>query len=207
VLGGRKVAIQRPRVRTADSEVPLPTFQTMAHRDPQDRRVVEQMLVGVATRQYARSLEPLTADIESRGTSKSAVSRRFVAKTRAQLETWQAAPLETLNLVALLLDGVHVGEHCLIVALGVAAGGEKHALGIWEGSTENVAVCQSLLSNLQSRGLRTDRSLLVPPRRLEGAAQGRARNLRPGGARPAPSDPQAPQHSRPSARAPAPEPL
>jgi transposase-like protein len=161
VLGGRKVAIQRPRVRTADGEVPLPTFQTMAGTDPLDRRVVEQMLVGVATRQYARSLEPLGADVESRGTSKSAVSRRFVAKTRAQLETWQAAPLDGLDLVALLLDGVHVGEHCLIVALGVAADGDKHALGIWEGSTENAAVCQSLLSNLQSRGLRTDRSLLV----------------------------------------------
>lgn len=161
VLGGRKVAIQRPRVRTADGEVALPTFQTMARRDPLDRRVVEQMLVGVATRQYARSLEPITAEIESRGTSKSAVSRRFVAKTRAQLETWQAAPLDGLDLVALLLDGVHVGAHCLIVALGVAADGDQHALGIWEGSTENAAVCQSLLSNLQSRGLRTDRSLLV----------------------------------------------
>ena len=161
VLGGRTVAIQRPRVRTADGEVALPTFQTMAHRDPLDRRVVEQMLVGVATRQYARSLEPITADIESRGTSKSAVSRRFVAKTQAQLETWQAAPLEDLDLVGLLLDGVHVGEHCLIVALGVAVDGTKHALGLWEGSTENATVCQSLLSNLQSRGLRTDRSLLV----------------------------------------------
>ena len=161
VLGGRKVAIQRPRVRTADGEVALPTFQTMARRDPLDRRVVEQMLVGVATRQYARSLEPITAEIESRGTSKSAVSRRFVAKTRAQLETWQAAPLDGLDLVALRLDGVHVGAHCLIVALGVAADGDQHALGIWEGSTENAAVCQSLLSNLQSRGLRTDRSLLV----------------------------------------------
>jgi putative transposase len=161
VLGGRKVAIQRPRVRSAAGEVALPTFETMAHTDPFDRRVVEQMLVGVATRQYARSLEPLAADMTSRGTSKSAVSRRFVAKTRAQLETWQAAPLDGLDLVALLLDGVHVGEHCLIVALGVAADGGKHALGMWEGSTENAAVCQSLLSNLQSRGLRTDRSLLV----------------------------------------------
>lgn len=160
VLGGRKVAIERPRVRTAAGEVPLPTFQTMAATDPLDRRVVEQMLVGVATRQYARSLEPL-ADVESHGTSKSAVSRRFVAKTRAQLETWQAAPLDGLDLVGLLLDGVHVGEHCLIVALGLAADGSKHALGLWEGATENAAVCQSLLSNLQSRGLRTDRSLLV----------------------------------------------
>ena len=160
VLGGRKVAIQRPRVRTAAGEVSLPTFQTMAQTDPRDRRVVEQMLVGVATRQYARSLDPLAADVESRGTSKSAVSRRFVAKTRAQLETWQAAPLDGLDLVGLLLDGVHVGEHGLIVALGIAADGGKHALGLWEGSTEHAAVCQSLLSHLQRRGLRTDRSLL-----------------------------------------------
>jgi putative transposase len=161
VLGGRKVAIQRPRVRSATGEVALPTFETMAQTDPLDRRVVEQMLVGVATRRYARSLEPLAAEMTSRGTSKSAVSRRFVAKTRAQLETWQAAPLEGLDLVGLLLDGVQVGEHCLIVALGLAADGGKHALGLWEGSTENATVCQSLLSNLQSRGLRTDRSLLV----------------------------------------------
>ena len=161
VLGGRKVVIPRPRVRSADGEVPLPTFQTMAATDPLDRRVVEQMLVGVATRQYGRSLEPLGPEVTSRGTSKSAVSRRFVARTRAQLETWQAAPLEHLDLVGLLLDGVHVGAHCLIVALGLAADGTKHALGLCEGSTENAAVCQRLLANLQSRGLRTDRSLLV----------------------------------------------
>src|SRR5207302_1249194 len=82
VLGGRKVVLRRPRVRTNDEEVPLPTFQTMAGEDPLNRRVVEQMLVGVATRQYARSLEPLPTTIVSRGTSKSAVSRRFVAKDR-----------------------------------------------------------------------------------------------------------------------------
>ena len=161
VLGGRKVAIQRPRVRDAAGEVPLPTFETMAQTDPLDRRVVEQMLVGVATRQYARSLEPLPADVVSRGTSKSSVSRRFVVKTTAQLRAWQSAPLDGLDLVALLLDGVHIGEHCLVVALGIAADGQKHALGLWEGATENATVCQSLLANLQSRGLRTDRSLLV----------------------------------------------
>jgi transposase-like protein len=161
VLGGRKVAIQRPRVRTPDGEVPLPTFQTMSQRDPLDRRVVEQMLVGVATRQYARSLEALPAEMPSRGTSKSAVSRRFVAKTQAQLDAWQARPLDDLAIAVLLLDGVHVGEHCLIVALGVTEDGTKHALGLWDGSTENSTLCQSLLSNLQSRGLCTDRSLLV----------------------------------------------
>ena len=161
VLGGRKMAIRRPRVRAARQEVPLPTFQTMAQTDPLRRRTVEQLLVGVSTRGYARSLEPLPADVPSRSVSKSTVSRRFVAKTAAQLAAWQATPLENLDLVGLVLDGVHIGEHCLVVALGVGADGTKHALGLWEGSTENATVCQSLLANLQSRGLRTDRSVLV----------------------------------------------
>ena len=150
-----------PRVRQNGAEVSLPTFQLMASDDPLNRRVIEQMLVGVATRHYARSLEPLPATMPTRGTGKSAVSRRFVAKTRAQLEAWQSQPLDGLDLVGLILDGVHVGEHCLIVALRIATDGQKHALGLWEGSTENATLCQSLLANLQSRGLRTDRSLLV----------------------------------------------
>jgi putative transposase len=161
VLGGRKVAVRRPRVRAGGQEVALPTFQAMADVDLLNRRVVEQMLVGVATRRDTRSLEPVPAPLRSRGTSKSAVSRRFVAKTAAQLATWQTASLEGLDLVGLILDGGHIGEHCLIVALGIAADGQKHALGLWDGSTENARVCQDLLANLQSRGLRTDRSLLV----------------------------------------------
>ena len=161
VLGGRKIALRRPRVRAKGAEVPLPTFQIMAGEDPLNRRVVEQMLVGVATRQYARSLDPLPPPMVSRGTSKSAVSRRFVVKTSAQLAAWRSTALDGIDLVALLIDGVHIGEHCIIVALGIDHTGTKHALGIWDGSTENAAVCQSLLADLQSRGLRTDRSLLV----------------------------------------------
>lgn len=161
VLGGRKVAIRRPRVRAAGREVALPTVTALQQTDPLSRRVVEQLLVGVATRQYARSLEPLPAGVRSRGTSKSAVSRRFVVATAATLQRWQSAPLDGLDLIGLLLDGVHLGGQCLIVALGLAADGRKHALGVWDGSTENAAVCESLLANLQSRGLRTDRSLLV----------------------------------------------
>jgi hypothetical protein len=91
VLGGRKVAVRRPRVRADGQEVGLPTFRAMADVDPLNRRVVEQTLVGVATRRYARSLEPVPATTRSRGTSKSAVSRRFVAKTTAQLAAWRHA--------------------------------------------------------------------------------------------------------------------
>ena len=161
VLGGRKVQIRRPRVRAGKQEVSLPTFEAMAQTDPLNRRIVEQMLLGVATRRYARSLEPLPTEIRSRGTSKSSVSRRFVARTIAQVRSWQTASLEALDLVAIFLDGVIFAEHCLVVALGIDATGQKHPLGLWDGSTENAAVCQGLLSNLQSRGLRTDRSLLV----------------------------------------------
>ena len=161
VLGGRKVAIRRPRARRAGTEVPLPTVRTFTDADPLNRRVVDQMLIGVATRQYARSLEPLGADVTTRGTSKRAVSRRFVAQTQAQLDAWRATPLDALDLAGLLIDGVHVGGHCIVVALGIDKTGAKHPLGLWEGATENATVCQGLLTNLASRGLRTDRSLLV----------------------------------------------
>ena len=161
VLGGHKVAIRRPRVRRDGMEVPLPTAQAFTDADPLNRRVVDQMLIGVATRQYARSLEPLGANITTRGTSKSAVSRRFVAQTQAQLDAWRATPLDALDLAVLLIDGVQVGGHCIVVALGIDTTGTKHPLGLWEGATENATVCQGLLTNLASRGLRTDRSLLV----------------------------------------------
>ena len=109
-----------------------------------NRRVVDQMLIGVATRQYARSLEPLGADVTTRGTSKRAVSRRFVAQTQAQLDAWRATPLDALALAGLLIDGVHVGGHCIVVALGIDKTGAKHPLGLWEGATENATVCQGL---------------------------------------------------------------
>ena len=161
VLGGHKVAIRRPRVRRDGMEVPLLTAQAFTDADPLSRRVVDQMLIGVATRQYARSLEPLGANITTRGTSKSAVSRRFVAQTQAQLDAWRATPLDALDLAVLLIDGVQVGGHCIVVALGIDTTGTKHPLGLWEGATENATVCQGLLTNLASRGLRTDRSFLV----------------------------------------------
>ncbi len=142
-------------------EVPLPTAQAFTDADPLNRRVVDQMLIGVATRQYARSLEPLGANITTRGTSKSAVSRRFVAQTQAQLDAWRATPLDALDLAVLLIDGVQVGGHCIVVALGIDTTGTKHPLGLGEGATENATVCQGLLTNLASRGLRTDRSFLV----------------------------------------------
>jgi hypothetical protein len=86
-LGGRRVAVKRPRVRTADgeSEVPLGTYDHFADRDQLEGVVLERMLAGVSTRRYRRAQEPVGAELETdaRSTSKSAVSRAFVHRTRS----------------------------------------------------------------------------------------------------------------------------
>lgn len=83
-LGGRRVEVRRPRVRRDGREVPLATWENVASEDPLNRRAVEQMLIGVSTRKYERSLEKVPEDVKTRGTSRSAVSRRFVAMTEAE---------------------------------------------------------------------------------------------------------------------------
>lgn len=162
VMGGRRVQVRRPRARTLDGEeVQLPSWTTFGAEDPLHERAVEQMLVGVSTRRYARSLEPLPADVLSRGTSRSAVSRRFVAATERQMAEWLGRDLGALDLGVVMIDGVHIEDHVLLVALGIDADGKKHVLGVREGATENAAACTALLADLRERGLRTDRPTLV----------------------------------------------
>lgn len=162
VMGGRRVQVRRPRARTlAGKEVQLPSWTKFGAEDPLDERAVEQMLVGVTTRRYERSLEPLPADLPSRGTSKSAVSRRFVAATERQMAEWLGRDLGALDLGVLMIDGVYIDERVLLVALGIDASGVKHVLGVREGATENAASCTAMLADLRERGLHTDRSILV----------------------------------------------
>lgn len=161
VLGGRLVSVRRPRVRDVRGEITLPSWSAFSERDPLSERAVEQMIVGVSTRKYARSLEPVDRKLKTRGTSKSAVSRRFVAKTEARLKAWLARDLSTIDLAVLMIDGLHVEDHVLLVALAIDADGNKHVLGIREGATENSTSCNALLSDLQERGLRTDRAILA----------------------------------------------
>jgi putative transposase len=163
VLGGRRVSVRRPRARTRDGrETELPSWRVFAAEDPLYERAVEQMLVGVSTRSYARSLEPVPDELATRGTSRSAVSRRFVAATQQQMSEWLGRDLGAIDLVVLMVDGVYVGEdHVLLVALGFDAQGNKHVLGVREGATENAASCTALLTDMRDRGLRTDRAILT----------------------------------------------
>jgi putative transposase len=163
-LGGRRVGVSRPRVRTADgeSEVPLETYEHFAGRDQLEGVVLERVLSGVSTRKYRRVQEPVGESVEAdaRSTSKSAVSRTFVQRTRDLLWKLMNRPLSDLRLAVMMLDGIELHGRTNIVALGVTTEGDKLALGLWEGSTENAAVASALLVDLVDRGLDVEQGLL-----------------------------------------------
>ena len=119
---------------------------------------METMLAGLSTRRHRACLEPTAT--EDRSVSKSAVSRRFVARTRRSLAELMARPVPE-DLLVLMLDGVQLAGHTCLCALGIRADGQKVPLGIWEGASENAAVCRRALADLQERGLSAERGLLV----------------------------------------------
>jgi putative transposase len=164
-LGGRRMRVRRPRVRTADGtrEVAVPTYQAFAATDLLDQLAVERMLAKLSTRRYQAGLEPVGTRVEqtATGTSRSAVSRRFVARTEHALAELLAQDLSGLDLVALMVDGIRVAEHCCVVALGITIDGTKVPLGLVEGATENATVVGELLVGLRERGLEVTRPILV----------------------------------------------
>ena len=164
-LGGRRLAVERPRVRAADgsSELAVPAYELFSQTELLGAMAMERMLAGLSTRRYRVGLEPVGAEVEASAssTSRSAVSRKFVQATETALAELLAAPLHELDLVALMVDGVNFAEHCCVVALGIGSDGHKHPLALEEGSTENATLVRDLLSGLRERGLDVTRPLLV----------------------------------------------
>ncbi len=156
-LGGRRIAIPRPRVRSQTGhEVGLPSFAFAANRDPLDPHALEAVACGVSTRKYARSLGSLPEEMDERSVSKSSVSRRYVAMTAKQMTTWLTTPLGDRHFPIVMIDGIHLGDHLVLIALGIDTEGKKQVLGLREGDTENGPVARSLLRDLVERGLDPD---------------------------------------------------
>jgi transposase-like protein len=163
-LGGRRVPVRRPRVRAADGggEVGLPSYELFSSAEVLGRMALERMLAGLSTRRYGRGLEPVGEQVEAAAsTSRSAVSRRFVAATEQALAQLMAADLSGLDLVAVMVDGVGFAEHLCVVALGIGIDGTKHPLALVEGSTENATLVRELLVGLRERGLDVTRPILA----------------------------------------------
>ena len=162
-LGGRQVVLPRLRVRNAEGEVPLASFQWAAATDALESHTLEAIAAGVSTHQYARTLDPVPAEVSERSTSRSAVSRRFVALSTERLRAFVTRPLDELDLrvvCMVCIDGKVFKEHCIVIALGIDTEGRKHVLGLREGATETATVSTALLNDLVTRGLPTERAML-----------------------------------------------
>ena len=160
-LGGRRVRVDRPRVRSREGqEVELPSFAFASGRDALDDRTLEAIACGVSTRKYRRSLERLPEDVEEQSVSKSAVSRRFVALSQKQMITWLTTPVGDRVFPIVMIDGIALGDHTILIALGIDADGKKQILGLREGATENSHVAKALLRDLIDRGLSQEQARL-----------------------------------------------
>lgn len=160
-FGGRRIQVERPRVRSKDGkEASLPSFDAFRREDPLPERVVTQILLGVSTRGYAASLDEPIESVTHRGASKSAASRHLVAATGKKLDDYLSRRLGELDVLALMVDGIEIADHTVVVSLGITADGRKVPLGLRLGSTENTVLCTEMLQELLERGLRVDGRLL-----------------------------------------------
>src|SRR5215210_8675107 len=163
-LGGRRVPVRRPRMRTADGEreLPVESYGYFADRDPLTRAVMDRMLAGVSTRRFARVGEPVGSEVEasSSSTSKTSVSEMFVERTGTALSELMSRRLDDVRLAVMMLDGLEIADRTHVVALGISTEGHKIPLGLWEGSTENATLARTLLADLVDRGLDPEQAIL-----------------------------------------------
>ena len=163
-LGGRRVEVERPRMRTVDDEheLPVQAYEYFADRDPLTRAVMDRMLAGVSTRKFAVVGEPVGEDVEasSTSTSKSTVSEMFIERTGTALQELMSRRLADVRLAVMMLDGMEIADRTHVVALGISTEGVKIPLGLWEGSTENATLARTLLADLVDRGLDPSQAIL-----------------------------------------------
>ena len=156
-VGGEKVQLDRPRVRTVGGkEAKIPAYETLRDDEQAQAKVHRAVLAGVSSRNYKKAIED---SFDAIGVSKSSVSRKFIEKSERDLKELleRRIPREIL---AILIDGIHIGPYCLITAVGIDSSGQKHVLGLGEGTTENSAVVKDLLSSSIERGLDIDAAML-----------------------------------------------
>lgn len=157
-LGGQKVAVEKPRVRSGDGERQLEIYEQF--QDPKlfNQRVFQDGLRRVTQRDYAKGLPKIAASF---GMSKSTVSKSWIKSTEKQLENLRTRSLKEFGIVAVFIDGKRFSKLGAVIALGVGSDGRKHVLGIYQSSTEHSSACRSLLDDLERRGLPESEILFV----------------------------------------------
>jgi putative transposase len=162
-LGGRRVGVSRPRVRSVEGgEAHLESYDTFASTDLLTAHTVAAMMAGLSTRRYQSALEPVGTEVAEKAssTSRSSVSRRFVAATAERLAEFRSRPLDDAKWLVIFIDGFDFAGHTMVGALGVTADGTKVPLGVVEGSTENKTVVRGLVAGLRDRGVDDSEGIL-----------------------------------------------
>jgi transposase-like protein len=159
IFAGRKVAMEKPRVRSCDGteELPLRRWDAFAHPARMESSIASRILRRVSCRDYAGTIDDIC---DGYGIDKSSVSRQWQSASAEQLKQLCERRLDTLDVCVLLLDGKQFHDYTLITALGIDTQGYKHVLGIWPGATENSVICGALLDNLIERGLSVEKKYL-----------------------------------------------
>jgi len=159
VVAGRKVRLQRPRLRshTSKREVPLESYQAFQSKPKMESAVRRLLARQCSTRDYEGALE---GHLKGYGIKRSSISRHWKKATAQELKKLCERPVPG-DMVALLIDSKYFAGHCIAAAIGLDEQGKKHLLGLWHGATENASVVGALLEDLISRGLSAERKLLV----------------------------------------------
>lgn len=156
-IGGHKVKVDRPRIRGKSGEMRLNSYRILQDPEQFGDELLTKSLRGLSGRKYR---ETVLEAVGFFGISPSSVSRRLVEATARKIKEFLNRDLSSMKPFAIFLDTVHRGGVAFIVALGLDGEGKKWNLGFWEGATENHAICQALLSDMESRGLKLSEDIL-----------------------------------------------
>ncbi|MEI6538252.1 MAG: transposase, partial [Planctomycetota bacterium] len=113
ILGGQKVAIRRPRVRSAEGEeCELDVYSKLQSEHAMPHAALTRMVRGVSCRDYAAVVETARAGF---GVKKSSVSKHFIKASSKQLAEFDERRFDNLTFAAIFIDGVNFGGEMLVV--------------------------------------------------------------------------------------------
>src|SRR3989338_754689 len=156
-IGNQKVKVSHPRLRDNGKELPSRLYERLKKPKEFSEEMLAGALRGLSGRKYKGTVEELAGGF---GITASSLSNRFVEASYAKLKEFLDRDLSQFKAFAIFIDTIHRGGVAFTVALGIDTNGKKQALGLWEGATENREVAGSLLSDIESRGLKLSKAII-----------------------------------------------
>jgi transposase-like protein len=158
-LGTGKTTIMKPRVRNVKTkkEVKLDTYAAFGEKGLLNEKVLALVEAGVSTRELQRTIKKT---LRNGGVSSSAISRTVANSAELALKHFEQRMWRNTAFVALLFDGVRLGNTLLLACIGIDSSGRKHVLGIHPGGSEQEVVCTKFVRKLIDRGLNPDGNYL-----------------------------------------------